>query len=275
MFYGDRKDGVTIKSKMLRKMSMAIATRKTAILGIDIGGTAIKAALVDPAQGMLQSETKKLATPRPATASSMLMVIQQLIEQFDWNGSIGCGYPGVVKHGVVYTAANLDASWIQVDLANELKNFTSGTVRVLNDADAAGIAEMTFGAGRERNKSGGGVVMLFTLGTGIGSALFVDGYLVPNTEFGHIEMDGIDAEKVAATVVREQKNLSWEIWAKRVNRYLKYMEMLFSPDCIIIGGGISENPELFFPYLNLKTEILPAKMANDAGIIGAALAVIG
>ena len=134
---------------------------------------------------------------------------------------------------------------------------------------------MTFGAGKSRNRKGGGVVLLFTLGTGIGSALFMDGNLVPNTEFGHIEMDGADAEKLAATVVRERENLSWDTWSKRVKRYLKYMEMLFSPDCIIIGGGVSENPELFFPYLDLKTEILPARMANDAGIIGAALAVMG
>ena len=254
---------------------MPNSIEKSAILGIDIGGTGIKAALVDPIKGIIQSETRKLATPQPAIASSMLRLIHDLIERFNWHGSIGCGYPGVVKNGIIYTAANLDPSWIKVDLASELKQFTTGVVTVVNDADAAGIAEMAFGAGKPRNKKGSGVVMLFTLGTGIGSALFVDGHLVPNTEFGHIEMDGVDAEKIAATVVREQENLSWATWAKRVNRYLKYMEMLFSPDCIIIGGGISENPELFFPYLDLKSEVLPAKMANDAGIIGAALAVIG
>jgi polyphosphate glucokinase len=254
---------------------MPNSIEKSAVLGIDIGGTGIKAAVVNPVQGIIQSETRKLATPQPATANSMLKLIRDLIEQFNWHGSIGCGYPGVVKNGITYTAANLDASWIEVNLASELRRFTKGIVKVVNDADAAGIAEMTFGAGKSRNKKNGGVVMLFTLGTGIGSALFVNGHLVPNTEFGHIEMDGVDAEKIAATVVREQENLSWEAWAKRVNRYLKYMEMLFSPDCIIIGGGISENPELFVPYLELKAEILPAKMANDAGIIGAALAVNG
>jgi len=256
-------------------MSISNSIEKSAILGIDIGGTGIKAALVDPVQGTLLFETKKLATPQPATSSSMLKLIYQLIKELNWFGSIGCGYPGVVKNGIVYTAANLDPSWIDVDLAHELRRFTTGTVMVINDADAAGIAEMTFGAGKSRNKKGGGVVMLFTLGTGIGSALFVDGQLVPNTEFGHIEMDGVDAEKLAATVIRERENLSWEIWGERVNRYLQYMEKLFSPDCIIIGGGVSENPEKFFPYLDLKTEILPAKMVNDAGIIGAALAVIG
>lgn len=254
---------------------MPNSIEKSAVLGIDIGGTGIKAARVDPVQGIIQSETRKLTTPQPATANSMLRLIHDLIEQFNWQGSIGCGYPGVVKNGIVYTAANLDPSWITTDLASELRQFTRGSVKIINDADAAGIAEMVFGAGKSRNKKDGGVVMLFTLGTGIGSALFVDGQLVPNTEFGHIIMEGIDAEKLAATVVRENENLSWETWAKRVNRFLKYMETLFSPDCIIIGGGISENPELFFPYLELKAEILPAKMANDAGIIGAALAVIG
>ncbi len=248
-------------------------TKSSAILGIDIGGTGIKAALVDSTIGILQSRAEKLATPKPATAEAMLNIMSTLIKRFDWRGPIGCGYPGVVKNGIVYTAANLDSSWIGVDLASELKNFTSASVNVLNDADAAGIAEMAFGAGKPRNRKGGGVVMLFTLGTGIGSALFVDGRLVPNTEFGHVIMDGIDAEKLAATVAREQENLSWQAWAERVNRYLKYMEMLFSPDCMIIGGGVSENPELFFPFLNLQTEILPAKMANDAGIIGAAISV--
>ncbi len=253
---------------------MPNSLEKSTVLGIDIGGTGIKAALVDPIKGIIQSKTRKLTTPQPATVDSMLKLFQKLIEQLNWNGAIGCGYPGVVKNGIVYTAANLDPSWIEVDLASELKRFTGGIVKVVNDADAAGIAEMTFGAGKSRNKENGGVVMLFTLGTGIGSALFIDGQLVPNTEFGHIEMDGVDAERLAATVVRENEHLSWEAWAKRVNRYLQYMEMLFSPDCIIIGGGVSENPELFFLYLNLKTEVLPAKMANDAGIIGAALAVM-
>ncbi len=244
------------------------------ILGIDIGGTGIKAAVVDPVKGKVVTEPKRLTTPRPAIAKAMLAIIGELVKQFEWRGPIGCGFPGVVKNGVVYTAANLDPNWIGVDLAKELKRLTKGTVKVVNDADAAGITEMAFGAGRSRNKHRGGVVMLFTLGTGIGSALFVDGHLVPNTEFGHIEMDGVDAEKLAATVIRERENLSWQVWGDRVNRYLKYMEKLFSPDCIIIGGGVSESPEKFFPYLDLNLEILPAKMGNDAGIIGAALAVI-
>ncbi|MDZ7335714.1 MAG: ROK family protein [candidate division KSB1 bacterium] len=253
---------------------MKSENNEATILGIDIGGTGIKAAIVAADEGKLLDKPLKMMTPQPATFGSMFEIIRELVQRLNWRGSIGCGYPGVVKSGRVYTAANLDPSWIGVDLASSLRQLTSGTVRVINDADAAGIAEMMFGAGKPRNKKNGGVVLLFTLGTGIGSALFVDGHLVPNTEFGHIVMDGTDAEKLAATVVRERENLSWEVWAKRVNRYLQYMEMLFSPDCIIIGGGVSENPELFFPYLDLKTEVLPAKMANDAGIIGAALSIL-
>lgn len=250
------------------------SVQKNSILGIDIGGTGIKAALVNPVKGKLLTEPKWLATPRPATAKAMLSIIGQLIDQLKWQGPIGCGFPGVVKNGVVLTAANLEKDWIGINLADELAKLTKEPVKAINDADAAALAEMKFGAGAVRNKHGGGVVLLFTLGTGIGSALFVDGHLVPNTELGHIEMNGIDAEKLAATVIRERENLSWDVWGDRVNRYLKYMEKLFSPDCIIIGGGVSESPEKFFPFLNLKIEILPAKMGNDAGIIGAGLAMI-
>ena len=247
---------------------------ESAILGIDIGGTGIKAAVLDPSSGKIVSVRRKVPTPQPATSEAMIVLFQQLIEGFEWQGRIGCGFPGVVKNDVVITAPNLDPSWIGVDLAAELTQTTKESVRVINDADAAGIAEMTFGVGTNRNQHGGGIVFLFTLGTGIGSALFVDGHLVPNTELGHIEMDGIDAEKLAATVIRERENLSWETWGQRVNRYLNYMEKLFAPDCIIIGGGVSESPEKFFRYLNLKAEILTAKMGNDAGIIGAGLATI-
>ncbi|MDW7682179.1 MAG: ROK family protein, partial [bacterium] len=231
---------------------MPVSNEKSAILGIDIGGTSIKAARVDPAAGKLLAKTIRLATPKPATAEAMLSVIGEIIEQLNWPGSIGCGFPGVVKNGVIHTAANLDQGWIGVDLASELARFTPGAVGVINDADAAGLAEMNFGAGKARNRHGGGVVILFTFGTGIGSAMFADGHLVPNTEFGHIEMDGIDAEKLAATVIRERENLSWQTWGERVNRYLNYMEKIFSPDCIIIGGGVSESPEKFFPYLRFK-----------------------
>ncbi len=242
------------------------------VLGIDIGGTSIKAAIVDTVRGVLLSEKRIATTPKAMTA--VVEAIKQLIDDFAWRGAIGCGFPGVVKNGVVQTAANLSQDWVGVDLGEELSRRTSGVVGVMNDADAAGIAEMTFGIGKARNVHGGGVVILFTLGTGIGSAMFVDGHLVPNTEFGHIEMAGVDAEKLAATVIRERENLSWKIWGERVNRYLTYMEKIFSPDCIIIGGGVSESPDRFFPYLSLKTEVLAANMGNDAGIIGAAMAAV-
>lgn len=242
------------------------------LLGIDIGGTSIKAAVVDTVRGVLLSEKRITTTPK--TMAAVVEAIKQLIDACAWRGAIGCGFPGVVKNGVIHTAANLSQDWIGVDLGKELSGRTSGALSVINDADAAGLAEMNFGIGRARNRHGGGVVILFTLGTGIGSAMFVDGHLVPNTEFGHIEMNGIDAEKLAATVIRERENLSWQDWGKRVNQYLNYMEKIFSPDCIIIGGGVSESPERFFPYLNLKTEVLAAKMGNDAGIIGAAMAAV-
>lgn len=204
----------------------------------------------------------------------MLSVIGQIIEQQNWQGTVGCGFPGVVKNGVIHTAANLDQSWIGIDLATELARLTPGAVGVINDADAAGLAEMKFGVGKARNRHGGGVVILFTLGTGIGSALFADGHLIPNTEFGHIEMEGVEAEKLAATVIRERESLSWKTWGERVNHYLNYMEKIFSPDCIIIGGGVSESPEKFFQYLPLRNKVLAAQMGNDAGIIGAALAAV-
>jgi len=251
---------------------LALANAKTKILGIDIGGTSIKVAVVDSVQGALLTQKRIIATPKTVTA--VLEAIKQLIDAFAWQGSIGCGFPGVVKNGVIHTAANLNQGWIGVDLVKDLSQLTSGAVSVINDADAAGLAEMNFGIGKARNRHGGGVVILFTLGTGIGSAMFVDGHLVPNSEFGHIEMNGIDAEKLAATVVRERENLSWQDWGRRVNQYLNYMEKIFSPDCIIIGGGVSESPEKFFPYLRLRNKVLAAQMGNDAGIIGAALAAV-
>lgn len=252
---------------------MSKAQESTTIFGIDIGGTGIKAALVDPYKGKLLMKPIRLATPQPSTVKAILSLIDDLIDRLKWQGPIGCGFPGIIKDGIVYSAANLTSDWIGVNLALQIKKLSRGTVKIINDADAAAIAEMHFGAGKDRNRHGGGVVLLITLGTGVGSALFVDGHLVPNTEFGHIEMDGVDAEKLTATVIREQEQLSWNVWGGRVNRYLQLMEKLLSPNCIIIGGGVSESPEKFFSYLDLNTEIIPAKMGNDAGIIGAALAI--
>jgi polyphosphate glucokinase len=190
------------------------------ILGIDIGGTGIKIAPVDVKNGKLNAEPFRAPTPQPAEPELVLTTLNELIDKFNWNGLIGCGFPGVVKKGVVYTAANLSDKWIGFNLKSKLEQKTAKISSVINDADAAALAEMKFGAGRDFNKQGAGVVMLFTLGTGIGSALFVDGHLVPNTEFGHMEMDRKDAEDWAATVVREKENLSWKVWGKRVNEFL-------------------------------------------------------
>jgi polyphosphate glucokinase len=246
-------------------------TDKSKILGIDIGGTSIKSAIVDMTSLQLLSEPIIMPTPQPASPDFMLPILQEIVHKLNWDGSIGCGFPGVIKDGIVHTAANLDKKWLYVNLKKELQKFTSIDVRVINDADAAALAEMAIGAGKDYNKIHGGVVFLITLGTGIGSALFIDGHLVPNTEFGHMKMSGKEAEKLAATVIREKENLSWETWGHRVNDFLHSMELLISPDVIIIGGGVSENPEKFFRYLNLRAKVIPAQMANNAGIIGAAL----
>jgi polyphosphate glucokinase len=239
------------------------------ILGIDIGGTGIKAAPVDTAIGQLTAERQKVPTPHPATPDAVVGVVAQLVKDLGWTGPAGITFPGVVVDGVIHTAANVDHSWIGVDAVKAFEAATKLTVTVLNDADAAGAAEMRFGAG----KGVGGTVLLLTFGTGIGSALFTDGVLVPNTEFGHIEIRGKDAEKRASELVREEHDLSWDDWAGRVDEYLAHMEALLSPRLIIIGGGISRKSEKFVPLLTgLRAAVVPATLHNDAGIVGAALA---
>jgi len=243
------------------------------ILGIDIGGTGIKSSPVDTEKGELLNEPLYLKTPNPSTPSAVLDVISVVIENWQWKGDLGCGFPGVIRHGEVFLAANVSKEWLGVNIVKELEGIAPAKTGVMNDADCAGLAEMKFGAGKPYCHDHGGIVMLLTLGTGIGSALFLDGKLLKNTEFGHIEMDGVDAEKRAATVIMERENLSWEEWGGRVNKYLNMMEMLFSPDVFIIGGGVSESSEKFFKYLNVRAEIHPAKLHNEAGIVGAALSV--
>jgi polyphosphate glucokinase len=241
----------------------------THVLGIDIGGTGIKAAPVDTATGELTAERQKLATPHPSTPDAVVDVVAQLVRAFDWTGPAGLTFPGVVVDGVIQTAANVDHAWIGVDA---VKTFEAGTklpVTVLNDADAAGVAEMRFGAG----KGVGGTVLLLTFGTGIGSALFTDGVLVPNTEFGHIQIRGKDAERRASEVAREEHDLSWDSWAGRVDEYLSHVEALLSPRLIIIGGGISRKADKFLSLLTgLRAKVVPAGLQNDAGIVGAAMA---
>ena len=236
-------------------------------LGVDIGGTGIKAAPVDVAAGKLIAERVKVETPRPSTPKAVAGVVAQLTGSFGWSGPVGITFPGVVTNGVTRTAANVDESWIGQDARALFAKATGLDVAVINDADAAGTAEMTFGAG----KGQAGTVLMLTFGTGIGSALFIDGTLVPNTEFGHIEIRGKDAEKRASEIAREEHDLSWDKWASRVDEYLRHMEALISPDLFIIGGGVSRRSDKFVPLLTgIRAQIVPAAMLNDAGIVGAA-----
>jgi polyphosphate glucokinase len=237
--------------------------------GIDIGGTGIKGAPVDTATGKLLAERRKILTPHPATPEAVADVVKELVASFSWEGVIGCTFPGVVTDGTIRTAANVDPSWIGTDAAALFGKATGGPVTVLNDADAAGVAEMTFGAGKGEMST----VLMLTFGTGIGSALFIDGKLVPNTEFGHIKIRGDDAEKRASEHAKVLHDLSWKHWAGRVDEYLQHMESLVWPKLIIIGGGISKQHDKFVPLLTgLHSTVIPAAMLNDAGIAGAAMA---
>ena len=237
-------------------------------LGIDIGGTGIKGAPVCLETGKLETERFRIPTPKPATPEKVIGTAAEIVRHFDLQGPVGFGFPAVIKNGTVRTAANIDSSWIGVNAAELMERATNRTVVFLNDADAAGIAEMRFGAGRDRD----GVVVIATLGTGIGTSLFIDGALVPGTEFGHLEMKGRVAEKYAAESVRKAKGLNWLEWGGRVNEYLCKLDELVRPDLIIVGGGASNRYEKFSPCFTVETEVVPAQLRNQAGIIGAALA---
>ncbi|MFJ6576213.1 polyphosphate--glucose phosphotransferase [Streptomyces sp. NPDC091368] len=241
------------------------------VFGVDIGGSGIKGAPVDLERGTLAEERHKVLTPQPATPDGVAGCVVEVVENFGWTGPVGVTFPGVVTGSTIRTAANVDKSWIGVDAGTLLSERLGGLpVTVLNDADAAGIAEMTFGAGRGRK----GTVILLTLGTGIGSALFVDGRLVPNTELGHLELKGHDAETRASTKAKEDEDLSWEHWAtRRLRKYLAHVEMLFSPELFIIGGGVSRKADKFLPLIeDIRAEIVPAELQNNAGIVGAGMA---
>jgi polyphosphate glucokinase len=239
------------------------------VLGIDIGGSGIKAAPVDVTTGALSAPRVKVATPRPALPDPIAEAVKGLVAGFGWTGPAGIAFPGVVIGGVAYTAANLDPAWIGLDVRALFANATGLTVSLLNDADAAGVAEMKFGAAAGQD----GTVLLLTFGTGIGSALFTDGVLVPNTEFGHIEIRGKDAEERASERARGLHDLSWGKWAGRVDDYLTHVEALVSPSLFIIGGGISRKSDRFLPLLtSVRAKIVPAALHNDAGIVGAAMA---
>ena len=238
------------------------------VLGVDIGGSGIKAAPVDVTAGALARERIKVPTPQPSKPQVVAEAVRGLVGQFSWSGRAGITFPGVVTDGVIRTAANLDPAWIGVNARDLFGSATGLDVRVLNDADAAGLAEMRFGAGAGQR----GTVVMLTFGTGIGSALFHDGVLVPNTEFGHIEIRGKDAEKRASERARELHDLDWAQWAGRVDEYMTHLEALLWPELFIVGGGVSRKSDRFLPLLEgLSARVVPAKMLNDAGIVGAAL----
>jgi polyphosphate glucokinase len=249
-------------------------TSTTSALGLDIGGSSIKTAVVDLSTGTLLTSADTIKLPQPPDPDKIVPIMVQAVEDRQWSGPVGVGFPGIVKNGRIYSAANLTPAWLHVDILSLLNDALRQPVAVVNDADAAGLAEMRFGAGKDRNRPGGGSVLLLTLGTGIGSALFRDGILYPNTEFGHIELDGMDAESNAAASVRVRLGLDWADWGARLNRYLQKVEFLLSPDRIILGGGVSENFDKFDCFLNLQTELRVAALSNTAGLVGAALSTI-
>ncbi len=239
--------------------------------GVDVGGSGIKGCPVDLDAGVLTEERFRLPTPQPSTPDAVADAVAELVDKFEWQGPIGITLPCVIKDGVAHTAANVDKSWVGTDaqtLFAERLGRQRSEVAVLNDADAAGLAEMRVGAGIDRN----GLVVLLTFGTGIGSATFLDGKLVPNTEFGHIEVDGHDAETQAAASVKDDLDLSYPEWAPRVSRYLRALEQFLWPDLIIAGGGVSKKAQKWLPLLESRSPVVAAELKNDAGIVGAASA---
>jgi polyphosphate glucokinase len=240
------------------------------ILGVDIGGSGIKVARVDSIKGEMLSERVRVATPQPSTPSAVAGAFSEIVRELSWAGPIGCGFPAVVQGGVVRTAANVSKKWIGTNAEELFSSATGCRTLVVNDADAAGLAEMRFGAGRGRN----GVVMMITIGTGLGTALFTEGQLLPNTELGHLYVKGMKAEHYASDALRKDKGLSWKKWGKRFTRVLCEYEALFWPDLFVLGGGASNKFEKFGQYLTVKAEVVPAQMLNEAGIVGAALAAM-
>jgi polyphosphate glucokinase len=237
-------------------------------MGIDIGGSGIKGVPVNLETGELLGERYRLPTPEKAKPKDVAETVAEVVEHFEWDGLVGAGFPAVIRGGTVCTAANIHESWIETNAEKLFGEATGRPVYVLNDADAAGMAEMRFGMGQQRQK---GVVILITIGTGLGTALFVDGRLVPNTELGHIEIRGKDAERRASDAARQRKDMTWKEWGGKFNEYLTHMERLFWPDLFILGGGVSKQADKFLPYLKLRTEVMTARLLNQAGIIGAAL----
>lgn len=239
-----------------------------AVLGVDVGGSGIKGAPVNIETGELMADRFRLPTPVKARPAEVAETIGKITQHFDWKGPVGFGFPAVIQHGVARTAANIDKSWINTNTEVLFSQATACPCFVLNDADAAGIAEMKFGVGRTNSR---GTVIMITIGTGLGTAIFVDGKLVPNLELGHLIIRGKDAETRATDAARQEKKMSWGKWSKRLNEYLDYMERLFWPDLIVLGGGVSKVSDNFIPRLKLKTPVVPAQLLNNAGMVGAAL----
>lgn len=239
------------------------------ILGIDVGATGIKGNLVDPIKGVVLEERYKLKTPKVSTPKNVLATINSIIDHFDWHGlPVGLGFPAIVQHGITRSASNVDQKWLDFPAQEFLHKGTGCPLTMVNDADAAGLAEIVFGQG----KGVKGTVILLTLGTGIGSAIFVNGKLLPNTEMGHLKWRDKVLEKYMSNKVREINSQSWKTWGKEFSKGLAHIDFLFSPDVIILGGGISKNFDLYKQYLiGSKCPVVPAKMQNDAGIIGAAM----
>jgi len=260
---------VAAKKVAAKKVAAKAAARPAPVgrLGIDIGGSGIKGAPVDLTTGKLLAPRVRLETPQKAAPGDVLDIVCEVARSFDTDGPIGVTFPGVVIRGTLHTAANMGDAWLGLNLPTELRRRLKRPVVAMNDADAAGVAEMTFGAGKRAK----GVVVMITLGTGIGCAVFNNGVLLPNTEFGHIEIDGHDAESRAAARARDEEGLSWKEYAERVQKYLRKLDFLLWPDLVLIGGGVSKKADKFLPLIDVRCPVKPAKLANDAGIVGAAL----
>ena len=239
-------------------------------LGIDIGGSGIKGALVDTTRGKMITDRYRIPTPRPATPKAVIATIKKIIRHFDYQGPWGVGFPGIVVDGQILSAVNIHKDWENFAGEEAIASATGSKVIVRNDADVAGFAEMRYGAGRDTK----GETMIFTLGTGIGSTMFVKGQCVPNLELGHLYLprQKIDVERYASDHARKKLGLSWEEWGQRLSEYFNHIEFLFSPQRIIIGGGISKKHNKFLKYIKVRAEVVPAKLRNEAGIIGAAAA---
>ena len=237
------------------------------ILGIDVGGSGIKGAIGDTESGEMLTERVRIETPKPATPEAMAKTVKQLTKELDWKeGPIGVGFPAIIKGGRALSAANIDKSWIGTSVSETFSRATDCPVMAVNDADAAGVAAVTFGAGKGQD----GVVMLITIGSGLGSALFMDGKLVPNSELGHIRMEGMVAEHYASSNARKKFDLSWEEWALRFNKYLVHIKRLFTPDLVLLGGGASKKWNRYEEFITVNMPVKPAELKNEAGIIGAA-----